>query len=107
MNHRTAEVVGSEQLTVVAIPARFFKFPKGLDGTGRLSAGGGAPRFTVVCADLRGYWRSGCPASTPDHAPYAKRAMAADMVRVMEEVTSSPGTRPSRRPKPLSPSFAA
>src|SRR5258708_27088023 len=41
-----------------------------------------APRFTVVCADLRGYGRSGCPVSTPDHAPYAKRAMAADLVAV-------------------------
>ena len=28
-----------------------------------------ARRLTVVCADLRGYGRSGCPASTPDHAP--------------------------------------
>src|SRR5262245_54331608 len=35
-----------------------------------------------VHADLRGYGRSGCPASTPDHAPYAKRAMAQDMVIV-------------------------
>ena len=42
-----------------------------------------ASSFTVVCADLRGYGRSGCPASAPDHAPYAKRAMAADMVKVM------------------------
>jgi pimeloyl-ACP methyl ester carboxylesterase len=39
--------------------------------------------FTVVCADLRGYGRSGCPASTSDHAPYAKRFMAQDMVTVM------------------------
>lgn len=39
--------------------------------------------FTVVCADLRGYGRSGCPDSTPDHAPYSKRAMARDMVAVM------------------------
>ena len=45
-----------------------------------------ALRFTVVCADLRGYGRSGCPVSAPDHAPYAKRAMAADMVRVMERL---------------------
>ncbi len=45
-----------------------------------------ARRFTVVCADLRGYGRSGCPASTPDHAPYAKRAMAHDMVVVMERL---------------------
>ena len=40
--------------------------------------------FTVVCADLRGYGRSSCPASAPDHGPYAKRALARDMVRVME-----------------------
>jgi haloacetate dehalogenase len=49
-----------------------------------------APRlardFTVVCADLRGYGRSGCPASTADHAPYAKRAMARDVVAVMERL---------------------
>jgi haloacetate dehalogenase len=45
-----------------------------------------ARSFTVVCADLRGYGRSGCPLSTPDHAPYAKRAMAHDMVRVMERL---------------------
>jgi haloacetate dehalogenase len=45
-----------------------------------------ARSFTVVCADLRGYGRSGCPASAPDHAPYAKRAMAQDMVTVMERL---------------------
>jgi haloacetate dehalogenase len=45
-----------------------------------------AQKFTVVCADLRGYGRSGCPPSTPDHAPYAKRAMAEDMVAVMERL---------------------
>lgn len=45
-----------------------------------------ARNFTVVCADLRGYGRSDCPASTPDHAPYAKRAMAQDMVIVMERL---------------------
>jgi haloacetate dehalogenase len=45
-----------------------------------------ARRFTVVCADLRGYGASGCPASTPDHAPYSKRAMARDMVVVMERL---------------------
>ncbi len=42
--------------------------------------------FTVVCADLRGYGHSGCPASSADHAPYAKRAMAQDMVVVMERL---------------------
>jgi haloacetate dehalogenase len=45
-----------------------------------------ARRFTVVCADLRGYGRSGCPPSTEDHTPYAKRAMARDMVAVMERL---------------------
>jgi haloacetate dehalogenase len=39
--------------------------------------------FTVVCADLRGFGRSGKPPSTPDHSPYAKGAMARDMVEVM------------------------
>ena len=42
--------------------------------------------FTVICADLRGYGRSGCPPSTPDHAPYAKRAMARDLVTVMDRL---------------------
>ena len=35
-----------------------------------------ARRFTVVCPDLRGYGGSLKPEATPDHAPYAKRAMA-------------------------------
>jgi haloacetate dehalogenase len=43
-----------------------------------------AETFTVVCADLRGYGASGKPPSAADHAPYAKRAMARDMVRMME-----------------------
>jgi len=45
-----------------------------------------ADNFTVICADLRGYGRSGCPPSTVDHAPYAKRALAQDMVIVMERL---------------------
>ena len=45
-----------------------------------------AEDFTVVCADLRGYGASGKPPSDPDHAPYSKRAMAADMVRLMEKL---------------------
>ena len=36
-----------------------------------------AERFTVICPDLRGYGGSFKPAATPDHAPYAKTAMAA------------------------------
>jgi haloacetate dehalogenase len=42
--------------------------------------------FTVVCADLRGYGRSSCPESAPDHSPYAKRAIARDMVAVMDRL---------------------
>jgi haloacetate dehalogenase len=42
--------------------------------------------LTVVCADLRGYGNSSCPPSTPDHEPYSKRAMARDMVALMEQL---------------------
>jgi haloacetate dehalogenase len=46
-----------------------------------------APRlaqdFTVVATDLRGCGDSGKPASAPDHAPYAMRALARDQVEVM------------------------
>jgi haloacetate dehalogenase len=45
-----------------------------------------AAEFTVVCADLRGYGESTCPPSTPDHTPYSKRALAQDMVSVMEQL---------------------
>jgi len=42
-----------------------------------------AERFTVVCADLRGYGDSGKPPGGDDHAGYSKRAMAGDMVAAM------------------------
>ncbi len=42
-----------------------------------------AGRFTVVLADLRGYGDSDKPPSAPDHAPYSKRAMAADQLGLM------------------------
>lgn len=42
-----------------------------------------AERFTVVCADLRGYGDSGKPESGPDHAAYSKRVMARDQVEAM------------------------
>ncbi len=45
-----------------------------------------ASKFTVVCADLPGYGRSGCPDSTPDHAPYSKRSMAREMVTLMDRL---------------------
>jgi haloacetate dehalogenase len=45
-----------------------------------------ASDFTVVCADLRGHGCSGCPPSDDEHAPYAKRALAQDMVEVMAQL---------------------
>ncbi len=42
-----------------------------------------AADFTVVATDLRGYGDSSKPQTTPDHAPYSKRAMAEDQVAVM------------------------
>ena len=45
-----------------------------------------ARRYTVVCADLRGYGDSSKPKGLPDHSNYAKRAMAQDMVEVMAKL---------------------
>jgi len=45
-----------------------------------------ARRFSVVCADMRGYGASACPASDSRHNPYAKRAMARDMVELMHSL---------------------
>jgi haloacetate dehalogenase len=42
-----------------------------------------ARRFSVVCPDLTGYGFSHKPPVSADHAPYAKRAMAAEMVALM------------------------
>ena len=42
--------------------------------------------YTVVCPDLRGYGDSSKPRGLPDHANYAKRAVAQDMVEVMEKL---------------------
>lgn len=42
--------------------------------------------FTVVCPDLRGYGGSFKPAPSADHAPYAKTAMAGDMVALMSQL---------------------
>jgi haloacetate dehalogenase len=43
-----------------------------------------AGQFTVVCPDLRGYGESSKPPTTPDHAPYSKRAMAGDCAALMK-----------------------
>ncbi|MEU7145851.1 alpha/beta hydrolase [Nocardia sp. NPDC046473] len=42
-----------------------------------------AEEFTVIASDLRGYGDSGKPPTTPDHAPYTKRAMADDQAQLM------------------------
>lgn len=43
-----------------------------------------AEKFTVICADLRGYGDSSKPDSDTAHRVYSKRATAADMVAVMQ-----------------------
>ena len=45
-----------------------------------------ASNHTVICVDLRGYGRSGVPASAEDHYPYSKRAMADELVAVMDKL---------------------
>jgi haloacetate dehalogenase len=39
-----------------------------------------AAEHTVICPDLRGYGESSKPPTSDDHAPYSKRAMAADCI---------------------------
>ncbi|OSQ39629.1 alpha/beta fold hydrolase [Thalassospira mesophila] len=48
-----------------------------------------ADKYHVVCADLRGYGRSSKPETDAQHSPYSKRAMAADMVKVMAQLGHS------------------
>ncbi|MDA1118335.1 MAG: alpha/beta hydrolase [Proteobacteria bacterium] len=43
-----------------------------------------AERFSLILPDLRGYGGSFKPPVTTDHAPYAKKEMAQDLVEVME-----------------------
>ena len=45
-----------------------------------------ARHFTLVLPDLRGYGDSSKPAGDADHALYAKRTMAADMLAVMQQL---------------------
>lgn len=45
-----------------------------------------ARKYTVVCADLRGYGDSGKPPSDATHAGYSKRAMAQDMLELMRDL---------------------
>ncbi len=43
-------------------------------------------RYTVVCADLRGYGDSSKPLSASDHSTYSFRAMATDQVQLMAQL---------------------
>src|SRR5579863_10488019 len=45
-----------------------------------------AENHTVICVDLRAYGGSGIPSSTDDHFPYSKRAMAKELVDVMNKL---------------------
>ncbi|HEY3058329.1 MAG TPA: alpha/beta hydrolase [Chloroflexota bacterium] len=45
-----------------------------------------AKDFTVVAPDLRGYGESSKPATTADHEPYSKRAMARDQIALMRQL---------------------
>ncbi len=45
-----------------------------------------AERFSLILPDLRGYGLSSTPRNTADNAPYSKRAMARDVVKVMGEL---------------------
>lgn len=45
-----------------------------------------ATRWSVVCPDLRGYGGSSAPPSDDEHRPYSKRAMAGDVVALMDHL---------------------
>lgn len=49
-------------------------------------AGALAEHFRIVLPDLRGYGWSSVPSDEPGHAAYSKRAMAQDIVRLMEKL---------------------
>jgi haloacetate dehalogenase len=49
-------------------------------------APGLAKDFTIICADLRGQGKSGCPESDKQHSPYSKRAIAEELVEAMGQL---------------------
>lgn len=46
--------------------------------------------YAVVCPDLRGYGQSTVPPDRPDHSQASKRAMARDLVALMETLGHGP-----------------
>ncbi|WP_342642749.1 alpha/beta fold hydrolase [Rhodoligotrophos ferricapiens] len=49
-------------------------------------APGLAEHFTLVLPDLRGYGASSCPPNDPDNFTYSKRAMAQDVLQLMQQL---------------------
>lgn len=45
-----------------------------------------AADYTVICPDITGYGQSSKPPATPDHAPYSKRAMAQDIIDLLDHL---------------------
>jgi len=45
-----------------------------------------AEHFTVICPDITGYGETFKPPATTDHAPYAKRAMAGDIIALLDHL---------------------
>jgi len=45
-----------------------------------------AQRYTVICPDVRGNGGSDKPVGAPDHSNYSKRALASDMIAIMDEL---------------------
>lgn len=45
-----------------------------------------AKTYQVICPDLRGYGRSHKPVTDAEHAPYSKRAMAGDVLALMDHL---------------------
>lgn len=83
---RTVSVEGTEIACIVGgsgPPVLLLHgFPQSLAMWGRV-APQLAKRFTIVCADLRGYGHSAKPPCLPDCSNYSFRAMAADQVGLM------------------------
>lgn len=45
-----------------------------------------AADHSIICPDLTGYGQTTKPPATPDHAPYAKRAMAQDIIDLLDHL---------------------